>query len=451
VCTTLCPGTVCSGACVDRTTSVTNCGACGTVCAAANGTPRCVASACVISSCNAGYANCDGNVANGCETATQANPLNCGRCGNLCAFANAAATCAAGACVLGACAAGFANCDGNPANGCETDLRTSPANCGACSNRCAPPNATGTCAAGVCGLGACDAGFANCDGNAANGCEVNTAADAANCGACGNLCRNYVFGGSTSCSAGACAPVCNAGYANCDGNANNGCEASTNTNANCGNCARACSLTCGAAGACAGAAPGAYARSRYGTPPAFVDACAIAGRATYLQGLDDGSVRVALPFAIRFWTGTLAAGTGVNVTSNGWFSFDGAASAVYYGMLPDPAAPNAVVAPYFTDLFTSATGVCIATVGLAPNRRFVVEWADAVFLSDRSRSVTFEAVINESNSVIEFYYDRMAAPPVGQNVTIGVENPAGVAASVVCNPANVCGVGTGDRYGFIPP
>jgi hypothetical protein len=50
------------------------------------------------------------------------------------------------------------------------------AHCGACGRACAGgPNATGVCLSGTCGI-ECAAGFADCDGNAANGCEVDTMA-----------------------------------------------------------------------------------------------------------------------------------------------------------------------------------------------------------------------------------------------------------------------------------
>ncbi|MEZ4394964.1 MAG: hypothetical protein R3A48_28135 [Polyangiales bacterium] len=91
--------TLCGSTCVNTASSVTNCGACGTACAAANGTPSCVASACGVASCNAGYGNCDGNAANGCETNTATSVTHCGACGNACATGT---NCVAGACVGGA-------------------------------------------------------------------------------------------------------------------------------------------------------------------------------------------------------------------------------------------------------------------------------------------------------------------------------------------------------------
>jgi hypothetical protein len=56
--------------------------------------------------------------------------FNCGACGNVCPLANAVSECVSGAC-FSTCDSGFASCDGNAANGCETALDTNPACTGA--------------------------------------------------------------------------------------------------------------------------------------------------------------------------------------------------------------------------------------------------------------------------------------------------------------------------------
>jgi len=150
--------------------NVTSCGKCGNVCPTVAGkTPKCTAGVCGQSDCQAPLADCDGNVANGCETNTTNDVAHCSACNQACSFANAAASCANSACVLGACNAGFGNCDDNPANGCETNTRIAVAHCGGCNQPCVVPNAVATCVNGVCGMGACAAGFADLDG--ALGCE----------------------------------------------------------------------------------------------------------------------------------------------------------------------------------------------------------------------------------------------------------------------------------------
>src|SRR5690606_23856526 len=101
---------------------------------------------------------------------------------------NAVPTCTDGGCAIVECLPNFADCDGNPANGCEVDLRTSAAHCGACQNACTPPGGTGVCTDGNCGIGTCSAGRADCNGVYADGCEVDTTTNAAHCGACNAAC-----------------------------------------------------------------------------------------------------------------------------------------------------------------------------------------------------------------------------------------------------------------------
>ena len=55
-------------------------------------------------------------------------------------------------------AAGLADCDGQVANGCETNLLTSVAQCGTCINSCTVANGTPGCVAGACTVQACNEG-----------------------------------------------------------------------------------------------------------------------------------------------------------------------------------------------------------------------------------------------------------------------------------------------------
>jgi len=154
---------------------------------------------------------------------TAHDPMNCGRCGNRCAFANAAASCAAGLCSIASCSAGFGDCDGSNANGCETALNEG-ANCGRCGNRCP---AGVLCVNGACDV-PCGAGMIFCG-------RCASASDPANCGMCGRACPS----GST-CQNGACRLVCSATMGDCDGNPANGCEATLGTVANCAECGHRC-------------------------------------------------------------------------------------------------------------------------------------------------------------------------------------------------------------------
>ncbi len=158
---------------------------------------RCVPGCSATRGCPAGATCCGGAC-----VALQTTASHCGACDAACALDHATASCVAGTCAVAVCAAPYANCDGVASNGCETDTRTTVAHCGGCGTACAPASATGACVDGLCGVASCEAGHNNCDGLAANGCEVNTATDLMNCGTCANAC-----GASEACVAGACAAM----------------------------------------------------------------------------------------------------------------------------------------------------------------------------------------------------------------------------------------------------
>ena len=305
------PGEVCcTGSCVDVRADIANCGACARRCAAANGVPACTAGVCGIEACTAGFADCNRDLADGCESDLQRDPArcgmcdvscptppgagavacvggrcgftcaagtadcdgdartgcermvtgdpgNCGRCGNVCPARPGAAVprCEAGRCGV-TCDVGRGDCDGDADNGCETDVRTALAHCGTCGTACpSPANAAATCAAGRCGL-TCAAGYANCDGDAANGCETDLRTTATSCGRCGAVCT--VSGGTPACIDGACTiATCGGSFANCDGVSGNGCETDTRSAAgHCGACGRACPAAPNATPTCAASACG---------------------------------------------------------------------------------------------------------------------------------------------------------------------------------------------------
>src|SRR5690606_34877219 len=133
--------------------------------------------------------------------------------------------------------------------GCEVDLRTDVAHCGACGFDCrAMDNVFGaTCSSSRCDF-VCEAGFEDCDGVDDNGCEASLASPTT-CGACGNDCTALGNVATASCDQGACViDECEEGWMDCDGDPSNSCEVNAYSVDSCGASNVVCPYACGAAG-----------------------------------------------------------------------------------------------------------------------------------------------------------------------------------------------------------
>lgn len=247
---------------VDITSDLANCGGCAMACGPlAHATAACVASTCTVASCNGGFGDCNKVAADGCELDLSSNINNCGACGTACKpVPNADVSCGGGMCAF-ACKPGFSDCNGDPSDGCEVAVAMDANNCGMCGNRCVLAHANAKCVQSACAIDSCQMGFGDCDGKAANGCEVPLISDVNNCGMCGTMCGKDINNNVRLCKAGMCTcaacsypnaktkcvvadcvfDMCNAGFGDCNKNLKDGCEADLlNDDNNCGACANPC-------------------------------------------------------------------------------------------------------------------------------------------------------------------------------------------------------------------
>jgi hypothetical protein len=229
-------------------TSNQHCGDCDNACDPLNASGQCVGGTCELGPCDPYFANCDSMPANGCEVPLLSDTLNCGMCGNDCNKANTNAFCNGGNCNITGCLNNYADCNLLASDGCETNLANTMAHCGGCNLACDLANASESCipslqtGLGVCTLNACNAGYQNCNLSPADGCEINTTNDVANCGNCFSPC-NFANAGASCVNSTCQLGQCNPGYANCDNNALTGCEVNLlGDKDHCGNCATDCDL-----------------------------------------------------------------------------------------------------------------------------------------------------------------------------------------------------------------
>lgn len=158
----------------------------------------------------------------------QTDMANCGACFAACAPAHASAACVAGRCTVASCDMGFRDCDGNADNGCEINTQTDAANCGACASRCMEPRPL--CSSGAC-IGTCPTGMIRCGDSC-----INTQTDVANCGGCGNVCGGAPANAMPTCVGGMCGGfTCNENFHLCGGAC-----ASNNSPATCGSSCAPC-------------------------------------------------------------------------------------------------------------------------------------------------------------------------------------------------------------------
>lgn len=225
-----------SGRCQSLLDDAKNCGKCGQTCSGDK--PRCAGGVCTSDSCDAQHADCDGNTGNGCEQLLTSD-AHCGGCDQRCADApHAVMSCSTGSCAIERCDAGFEDCDKDPRNGCEIDLN-GLADCGGCGKVCAFAHSSARCNERKCEREDCDAGYADCNDDAADGCETNLLLPD-NCGSCGKSCKSLPNVSGSTCEVSGCVVQCQNGRGNCDNDASNGCETELNAATSCGSCGTDC-------------------------------------------------------------------------------------------------------------------------------------------------------------------------------------------------------------------
>ena len=151
---------------------------------------------------------------------------------------------------------------------------------------------------------------------------------------------------------------------------------------------------------------------------------------TNLGMSDDSTSVVTLP------TGMSVMSYGQSYTqlmnsSNGFVRY-GSSSGSYYanGSIPATAEPNGIVAAAWDDWNPSAGGsVSWQGQGSAPNRTFVVTWANVPSYNVTGSAVSFQVVFEEGTDAVRLQYLDMltgsSGYDSGASATAGVDSPTG--------------------------
>jgi hypothetical protein len=345
----------------------------------------------------------------------ESDPNHCGGCFSTCPDY---AECIRGECVP--------FCDGSTyCGGICTDITRDPLNCGGCGKSCGRGMSPAACIDGLC---RCPGRQVDCGA----GC-TDLETDPGNCGRCGFPCPP-----DRLCVNSTCQLECPPGYTLCEGE----CRDLLIDAGNCGACGRACTANqqCNL-GMCS-ALPDRVTYTVEPSPLPFVNACGQPGFFQLLGEIDDAVAALMLPFPFRFYgTSTFSAWT----SSNGILGF-GAPTASFQNECSGSAVRSAVL-PFWDDLGTRQSGICVATLGTEPNRQWVVTWYDAFILGLAGTHLNFSVVLNEGSDIIDVLYGSMSgagALSAGQEATVGLADELDYALDC-CNEPCVTS-NTGRRY-----
>lgn len=159
---------------------------------------------------------------------------------------------------------------------------------------------------------------------------------------------------------------------------------------------------------------------------------------------DDESATVSPPFVFSYWGRRVSQ---LTVTSNGLIGLVAGDYSFNNSPIPSEIAFNAgqaFLAPFWDDLDPGQPGgaVQVATLGAAPEREYVIQWAGALHAScrDTEDGVTFQVRLRENGEILFSYQDvsfNCASYDAGASATVGLQRSGNVGQQYSCNEANL--------------
>lgn len=148
---------------------------------------------------------------------------------------------------------------------------------------------------------------------------------------------------------------------------------------------------------------------------------------------DDLSIEIPIGFNFRFFGNVYQH---IKVSTNGYLTFATSSTDSSNDNIPDIREPNNYIAPFWDDLITSGGAVYACVTGSAPARSLVVYWNNVCFAANTLSRVSFQAIIHEIDSTVEFQFGILSgvSSPVlayGNSATTGIENASGSAGVLI--------------------
>ncbi|SDU19934.1 carboxypeptidase regulatory-like domain-containing protein [Jiangella alkaliphila] len=152
------------------------------------------------------------------------------------------------------------------------------------------------------------------------------------------------------------------------------------------------------------------------------------GPSDYVEGTDlvaltgdESTATVALPFDFPFYGDSYDT---AYLSSNGHVNFVAPVTNYTNTALPNAAAPNATLAPFWDDLHIQAGGGVYTG---AVDGGFVIEYRNISFFNVANLRIDFSVTLHEDGTVTYAYrnLDPAQARELGNSATVGIENAAG--------------------------
>jgi uncharacterized membrane protein len=131
---------------------------------------------------------------------------------------------------------------------------------------------------------------------------------------------------------------------------------------------------------------------------------------------DDSFGMVPIGFDFKFYGNTY---NQVNVTTNGLIMFTGGSGAWGNGPIPNTANPDNMLVLFWDDLYDGGGTIFYETMGISPNREFVVQYENWWTLGGTG-PMKFQAILYETGD-IKFQYDDLGSATSG-GASVGIEN-----------------------------